>query len=290
MKKTKTIETWSRSKVVGEDTWDITLFEHKEKGRNDLISPHKHDFYLILFIEQGHGVHEIDFLPLTVKPYQVHFLRPQQVHYWKLAEDTVGHQLMFAANAIHFVNRLSALPFFQLNVPSVLELTAQEYAEVRQELTKLLQLLPDKDSIGQEISALQFSLLLKKIQRYYIQTYPAVEAQVKDAKIQAFKALLEVHFKTDNQVAFYADKLNITPNYLNIRTQKILGISASTCIQRRIILEAERLLITTDLSVKEIAFELGFEDTGYFNRYFKKWNRKTPGQFRSGYNLYNKVP
>lgn len=291
MKKTKAIETWSRSKIIGEDTWDITLFEHTEKGRNDLVLPHKHDFYLIFFVEQGRGIHEIDFNRLEVEPFQIHFLRPQQVHYWKLSEDTVGYQLMFSPNTILLMTHLSAFPFFQLDVPPVLRLTPQEYATIQVELKKLHQVLAegDGDAIGQEISILQFLLLLKTIQRYYLQVYTTIEAQVKDTKVQAFKALLELHFKTHNQVAFYAEKLHITPNYLNIRMQKIVGISASHSIQQRVILEAERLLITTDLSIKEIAYELGFHDTGYFNHYFKKWKAKTPGQFRESYNIYNKA-
>lgn len=287
MKKTKAIETWSRAKIIGEETWDITLFEHTEKGRNDLQVPHKHDFYFILFVEQGEGVHEIDFKRLAVQPHQIHFLRPHQVHYWKLSEDTKGYQLMFSASAIHLINQLSALPFFQIDAPPVLSLPPNEYKDIHQELKKLHQVLPDGDAIGQEISVLQFFLVLKKIQRYYLKEHD-IEAQGPDRKVQEFKSLLEIHFKVQNQVAFYADKLHITPNYLNIRSKKVLGISASHVIQQRIILEAERLLITTDLSIKEIAFELGFHDTGYFNHYFKKWRKKTPGQFRDSYNMYNK--
>ncbi|WP_413512269.1 helix-turn-helix domain-containing protein [Myroides odoratus] len=288
-KQLQDIETWSKLKIIGEETWDITLFEQREKGKSDLVIPHMHDFYLILFVEQGSGFHEIDFLRLDVKPFQVHFLRPQQVHYWKLAEDTLGYQLMFSASAIHLINHLSVLPFFQIDVPPVLQLTQEEYINLHQELKILLEVLPKTETIDREISILQFFLLLKKIQRYYLQSYVDLELQVGDVKIQEFKALLEIYFKTQNKVAFYADKLNITPNYLNIRTRKILGTSASHCIQQRIILEAERLLITTALSIKEIAFELGFHDTGYFNHYFKRSTNKTPGQFRESYNFYNKA-
>lgn len=288
-KKSTAIETWSRSKIMGEETWEITLFEHKEKGRNDLVMPHKHDFYFILFLDQGEGVHEIDFNRFDVQPYQIHFLRPQQVHYWKLSEDTKGYQLMFSSNLILLFNHLSALPFFQIDVPPVLTLKKEDYEDIQQELKKLNQLLTNKDSIGQEISLLHFFLVLKKIQRYYLESFKNIEIQGTDQKIQEFKSLLEVHFKTHNQVAFYADQLHITPNYLNIRTQKVLGSSASHIIQQRVILEAERLLITTNLSIKEIAFELGFQDTGYFNNYFKKRQKTTPGQFRKSYNMYNKA-
>ena len=287
--KTNAIETWSRSKIIGEETWEITLFEHSEMGRSDLVVPHKHDFYLIFFVEHGTGVHEIDFNRVGVQPCQIHFLRPQQVHYWKLSEETIGHQLMFSTGAIQLMSHLSSLPFFQLDVPAVLEVDPTAYHVIQLELIKLQQLLPNDSPVGKELSILQFFLLLKTIQLHYVKAFPSVEMQTKDLKIQAFKTLLEQHFKTQNQVSFYADKLNITPNYLNIRAKKVMGVSASHSIQQRIILEAERLLITTDRSIKEIAYELGFQDTGYFTHYFKKWQHKTPGEFRKSYNMYNKV-
>lgn len=288
MKKKDRIETWSKSKILGEETQDITLFEHTEKGKNDLIDPHKHDFYLIFFVEEGHGIHEIDFKQYEVKPLQVHFLRPQQVHYWKLSGNTIGYQLMFSNSTINLLNGLSLLPFFQLGVFPVLDLSTEAFQSLKIELKKMQELLLKNDDIDHEISLLQFFLLLKKLQKYYAKSYEELDSKITDPKIQEFKQLLEKYFAENNQVAFYAEKLNITANYLNIRCKKKLGITASQIIQQRVILEAERLLITTNMSIKEIAFSLGFFDTGYFNHYFKKWMNKTPGQFRSSYNIYNK--
>lgn len=282
------VETWSKAKILGEETWDITLFEHTEKGKNDLIEPHKHDFYLLLFIEKGKGTHEIDFIKHIVKPYQIYFLRPQQVHYWQLSGNTKGYQLMFSKNTINLINGLSQLPFFQLGVPQLLNLSSEHYSNLKFTLENLNKLLYENQSIDKEISILQFFLLLKKIQKLYNKEYPLLEQENTDSKIQDFKILLEKHFTEHNQVAFYAEKLNITPNYLNILCKKKLGITASQIIQQRVVLEAERLLITTNLPIKEIAFSLGFYDTGYFYHYFKKWVSKTPKEFRSSYNIYNK--
>ena len=86
---------------------------------------------------------------------------------------------------------------------------------------------------------------------------------------------------------FYADQLNITPNYLNILSQRYLKIPAGDVIKERTILEAKRLLISTDLSVKEIAYQLGFSDNGYFAKVFKKYIGITPTDFKENYNLYH---
>ena len=286
--KVNDVETWSKAKILGEETWDITLFEHTEKGRNDLIEPHMHDFYLLLFIEKGEGIHEIDFTKHVVKPYQIYFLRPQQVHYWQLSGNTKGYQLMFSKNTINLIHGLSQLPFFQLGVPQLINLFPENYFNLKSTIEELNNLLLKNQNIDHEISILQFFLLLKKIQKLYNKEYPLLEQENKDLKIQEFKNLLEKYFTEHHQVAFYAEKLNITPNYLNIRCKKKLGITASQVIQQRIVLEAERLLITTNLPIKEIAFSLSFFDIGYFYHYFKKWVNKTPKEFRLSYNIYNK--
>lgn len=281
------IETLTSSYILGEDTWDITLFKHTEKGRSDLILPHKHDFYLLLFIEKGTGRHDIDFNQIEVKEYQIHFLRPQQVHYWQLSADTQGHQLMFSKLMLNSFQLLSPLPFFYIGMPFCLTLTKEEYLVIKNKLIELEDSLKGKTALQREISLLLFHLVLKKVQLYYLQYYSEEELKKVDAKIQEFEILLEEYFHKQSNVAFYAQKLNITPNYLNIRSKKALGLTASELIHNRIILEAKRLLTTTSVSIKEIAYYLSFNDTSYFNNFFKKHVSLTPGEFRSSYNNYN---
>jgi AraC-like DNA-binding protein len=78
----------------------------------------------------------------------------------------------------------------------------------------------------------------------------------------------------------YAAKMNITPNYLNALCRKKSGKSAGELIRQRILLEAKRLLAHSTMSISEIAFQLGFEDNSYFGRYFRRYTRLTPGEFR----------
>jgi YesN/AraC family two-component response regulator len=92
--------------------------------------------------------------------------------------------------------------------------------------------------------------------------------------IKKFNSLIDNHFNEEFSVNFYADKLNITPNYLNILSQRYLKSPAGDIIKERTILEAKRLLTSTDLSIKEIAYQLGFNDNGYFSKVFKKYTGK----------------
>nr|WP_255669551.1 helix-turn-helix domain-containing protein [Myroides oncorhynchi] len=280
----------STSTILGEETSDITLFKHIEKGRNDLLSPHKHDFYFIFFVEKGGGYHDIDFERLEVVDYQVFFLRPQQVHYWLLENHTVGFQLMFSPTILQSLNTTySPLAYFQLGAPNQMRLSKEAFEQYKTDLEELEHRLGKDQIIDREISLLSFHLLLKHLHKHFLSYHGAVNPQGIDKNIVQFEELLEIHFKEQSGVAFYAEKLKITPNYLNILCKKVLGTNAGSLVQNRLLLEAKRLLTTTNISVKEIAFSLSFNDTSYFNNFFKKQLGVTPGEFRSSYKKSNNL-
>ncbi len=98
-----------------------------------------------------------------------------------------------------------------------------------------------------------------------------------------FSVLVDQNFKTLHTVTSYSDRLGISPKSVTKHFQKLGGIKPSTFIKNRILLEAKRLLVYTDKSVKEIAFELGFNDPSYFTRLFTKVVLKSPLQFKKEY-------
>ncbi|EKB03340.1 transcriptional regulator, AraC family [Myroides odoratimimus] len=100
-----------------------------------------------------------------------------------------------------------------------------------------------------------------------------------------FSQLVDRNYMNLHKVGDYAALLNVTTNVLNKRITKGCGISPSCVIVNRLILQAKRLLAYTDLSVKEIAFSLGYEDVSYFNRYFKIQTSYTPLAFRRNQEL-----
>jgi AraC-like DNA-binding protein len=96
-----------------------------------------------------------------------------------------------------------------------------------------------------------------------------------------FKVLLEKHFVEYHQVQDYAGMLAITDKYLNELSKKTVGMTASELIHDRIVLEARRLLLHSELSNKEVAFHLKFEDPSHFSKFFKKKTGYTPTDFRT---------
>lgn len=95
-----------------------------------------------------------------------------------------------------------------------------------------------------------------------------------------YSRLVEIHFREKHSVADYAALLNMAPKTLSSKFHKHGLDNPNEIIKNRIILEAKRLLTFTQLSIKEIAYQLGYEDPAYFNRTFTQKTALTPAGFR----------
>ncbi len=95
-----------------------------------------------------------------------------------------------------------------------------------------------------------------------------------------FLAILEENFRRPLGVEYYAEKLFMSARNLNLVCQHILQKSVSEIIETRKLIEAKNLLTTTDMTVAEIGFELGYQEKAYFTNVFKKKSGQTPTEFR----------
>lgn len=110
---------------------------------------------------------------------------------------------------------------------------------------------------------------------------------------ERLNTLVRLHFKQHKKVAFYASRLHVHPNYLNGFIKRKTGLTAKQIIQEAVLIESKALLIHTDLSIKQVAYELGFTDPNHFSSYFKKETgqcaiqfRKEVHHFKAGYSAY----
>lgn len=102
----------------------------------------------------------------------------------------------------------------------------------------------------------------------------------KAAQIERFRTLLDERFRQREPVQAYAQALGISLGQLTRLTRELLGMPAQEVVNARVVHEAQRELVYSSLSIKQIAAELGFEDEAYFGRFFKKHTGQTPTAFR----------
>lgn len=247
--------------------------------------PHKHNFYILLFISQGTGTHTIDFEQYTVKPNTVFFLTPGQVHSWQLSDDTEGFILFFSPDfyLLDFpIQKLQRFPFFHapLRSPS-LHLSEAAFSHLLPTIEKLQTEYAQQQFLKDDMLRSYLDVLLIQLTRLYQLDYPDdLNTTAPIPYLQSVEMLIEANYKTHQPVSFYADKLHITPRQLNEYCKRILGKTTTELIHDRIILEAKRLLVHSDLTIAQVAAELGYSESAYFFRFFKKKTNYTPEQFR----------
>ncbi len=98
--------------------------------------------------------------------------------------------------------------------------------------------------------------------------------------MDALRALLEQHFEKERQLTFYAGKLALTPDRLNDRVKRATGVTAGHLIRQRVLTEAKRRLVFSQVPIQDIADGLGFSDPSHFARFFRKQTGTPPQAFR----------
>jgi AraC family transcriptional activator of pobA len=117
---------------------------------------------------------------------------------------------------------------------------------------------------------------------------PAADAALPPRALQhvrRFQALVDAQFRRQPALASLAAPLGITPTQLNRVCHRVLGHSALGVLHARLLLEAQRELGYTAMSVKQVAIGLGFADAGYFTRFFQRLTGQTPTGFRERVHL-----
>lgn len=240
--------------------------------------PHKHNFYHLVFITKGSGWHEIDFQRYQVKKGAFFFMLPAQVHSWSMSLNTTGIVIEF--------ENLSMFKGIENNVISEALNPAKNYYLYSRKSFEDIALLCSELLLEYEKELKNFEIMLT-INLSKLLIMLSRNAEIKAPKVTGvskfrdeFTALVEQNFKTHHAPEFYSNALKLTPKSLNAKVNRILGKSVRDLIQERCILESKRLLAYSDLSVTEVALELGYEDPNYFTRFFKLKTKTNPGKFR----------
>jgi len=257
-------------------------FDPAEFGNGSTV-PDRHSFYSIFWFTTATGTHTIDFIPYDMRPNSVFFIRPGQTHYFDVDKDQLpeGFRLFMDHDLSIGSFDLKIHEFFQLSkTHPVLYLDDREALELKHLVDLLLSEFQQLTDNSSEALSHLVKLFLIKLDRF-IKKRDTVENKASDGIEAQFQQLVEDHFFEQHRIKAYASQLGITADYLSERIKKELGISPSKLIHQRILSEAKRLLAYTDLTLTEIGQTLGFNDSAYFSRFFKREATVTPSHFRT---------
>jgi len=249
--------------------------------------PHRHNFYMICLIIKGSGIHVIDFEKIDIKTNRLFFLKPEQVHFWKVRPKSELAVVQFSEDFLTEMFNVINIPAINTFFESYIDLQP-ENALLFFEIIKKIEYENTQNKLNStKIIQANIFILLSEIERLKKTDLIQRTKSNKYTILDSFKSLLNKNHKELTSVKEYANLLNITPNYLNIVVKETTGLTANELIQKRIILEAKRLLINNRSDIAQIAFGLGFKDASYFARFFKRSTGLSPTQFRNDiYKMY----
>lgn len=267
-----------------DDIFKIFKLDIQESEKIELQEniPHQHNFEELIIGKKGQLEHFIDFnAKLMDAPFisfitqgKIHRVRPLpkdgECDIWVLrfksefiADTTFQLYSSFHENAN--VCLQNGICFERLN--TLCQIIYDEYQQPN----------PDYSVIRDLLSAL-FTIIESERNKLHLNNEENKKIQSKT--FRNFLLLLGQHYKESRDVNFYAEKLFMTIRNLNNICQNILHQSVSEIIETRKLTEAKNLLITTDLSIAEIGYELGYKEKTYFTHAFKKKSGITPSDFR----------
>lgn len=253
------------------DYKDIKIEEFDVNKR--YTKPHKHNKYLeIIYFIKGTGYHYLDLKGYKIKPATVFIVKKDEVHHWEITTKPKGYVIIikeaFLEKTIDKFLNNQLLKLLQI---SKIVISKEDLSF--KALFKALTWEKKQDIINREAVEGGLKALFAKLVNY-----AQLEKVESSDLLILFTDLLSQNLK--NNVQFYAERLNTTPQNLNAICRKELNKTASDVVAEHIIKEVKRRLIYSNESISEIAFSLDFKDTSHFTKYFKRYTHLTPKQFR----------
>lgn len=233
-----------------------------------------------------YGWRDYDFRKGTIS-----FFSPGQIHSWYERAENGGRWGWMLAFHPDFIrkyplgNKIGKLKFFSYETNEALHMSEVERALIEGLMENMQnEYNRNIDEHSQNIIVSQLDLLLNYSERFYTRQFRTRNSVESDVLIP-FQSILHKHFDGDNNKLITANdiasELAMSTHYLSDLLRNLTGLNTQQHIHAYLIERAKTLLLTTDLSINEVAFSLGFDYPQYFSRLFKNKTGQTPIEFRN---------
>lgn len=245
---------------------------------------HRDSHYIFTCMESGHVRMMVDFKTIEAKDSTIFCVLPGQVHQGLLMKEVCGWFVAVKAELVPD----SVRSFFDESLGEIQPLSMDKSLVKKINTTAgLLHAAYTNEMLSTKEGFLVVQSLLNAFLGMFALIYsqknisPASGENRALQLSRAFRSLVRKDFKTMKSPSEYAEALNITRGYLTEAVREVTGKPAQHWIHQEILIEAKRLLVFTNLNVKEVAYELGYSDHTYFSRLFSKLEDQSPSEFRN---------
>lgn len=253
--------------------------------------PHRHDYYTVLWSHNNGGKHIVDYKEFSIQPNDIFFVSPGQVHQVIHNDSPDGTVILFTCDFLE-MNSISNRFIINLNLFSEIantppiKLNEESASKMQSYVDEMRNAFIKDDPLKDDIIGAYLRLFLIECNKFANASQSDNTQAIQSGKVivNNFKELLEKHYQDWKKVGEYAAELNLTADYLNSVIKSAVGKTAKELIQQRVVLEAKRMGLHTDLSTKEIAYRIGFDDPSHFSKFFKNIEGSSFSDFRNKLN------
>lgn len=260
---------------------DFALFDTSILSPVD--HPFKQDIAVIIICMKGTMSGFINLKRFSIQPGGlVIFLPGRILEHEKSSDDFFGLSVMMSKPFIDSLNIKEKLHLlFSVNVNPSITLTGDDLRAIKNYYFTLQKIIRVKDNPFQLEMAKHLTISLFYGLTYQFDKLSKEEVKSKqDIFFDIFLREVQLHFKEQRNVGFYADKLCITPKYLGTIIKRYSGKSANSWIDDYVMLEAKALLKSTNMTIQQISEELNFSAQSFFGNYFKQHEGISPKEYR----------
>ncbi|WP_233288938.1 AraC family transcriptional regulator [Kitasatospora sp. MBT63] len=243
--------------------------------------PHRHSFHEVVYVTEGRGTHVLDLVEWPLEPPQLWVLLPGQVHHWAGAHGLDGWVLLFNEDFLLRHPEDAGLLRVLAGRPWLRPDRAQDRA-----ITGLFGEMLREHQAGEPgfpgVLQAYLHVLLVRALRASAPAPSGRPVAPRAAELaDRFGRLIADPDRADRTVGSFARELGVSTGRLHELVKEATGRTPALLIRRQQILEAKRLLVATELTVREVAAGAGFPDPSYFCRFFRREVGLTPGEFRA---------
>lgn len=247
------------------------------------IRPHRHEgFFQFLYISDGHGEALMDGAYRPFGSATALFVPPGAVHGFRFSRDIGGLVLTATRDRLDRVAAVDRHVAALVAVPRIVKLEGQTGQEAGESLVQLGAEIRGR-GIGRApmLEALVTAAIVGLARAAGGRDGEGDLPRNRDQeRIEQLEALIGAHFREHRDAGFYAGAIGVSPAHLNRILRAQTGCSLQQLLNRRLVEEAKRDLVFTQLPAQSVALALGFADPAYFNRFFRRETGMTPGEYR----------
>lgn len=266
-----------------EELKEVNVVELPRLTKLPLSEAHRHQFYECFVFLNGGGTHTIDFVEFPILDNSIHIITPGQVHQVNRAKNSYGYVYMF--DLLHFNQNKNIVDFlfdhacFDVKEFEPIYHFDEEFSSTLVSISNLIwKDVQGKSPLKNQLIIGQISLIMLYCMQHTLNKNGSNDGKYSNT-YTAFRRLLNMNFKSMKKVKDYAQQLNVTEKLLNEIIMQRTGENVSSLIFKQLILEAKRLL-NSNVSAKQVAYDLNFVDPAHFSKFFKSQTGYSPTEFK----------